>query len=120
MKRSRVFLIALVLSLVVFAQPAYASDGLVSDGWTWNESSEDVAPTTDTADVPAPDAPAPDPDAPAPDAPAPDPDVLEPDAPAPDPDAPAPDALAPDGWTWDEALNPDGWTWDETALPSPG
>jgi hypothetical protein len=96
MKRSRIFLIALVLSLVVFAQPAYGSDALVSDGWTWNESSEEVAPTTD------PDAPAADADAPVPDASAPD------------------DAPAPDGWTWDEALSPDGWTWDEMALTPPG
>jgi hypothetical protein len=98
MKRSRIFLIALVLSLVVFAQPAYGSDDLVSDGWTWNEASADVAAGTD---APAPDAPAP--DAPALDAPA--------------PDAGAP---APDGWTWDEALSADGWTWDEAALTPPG
>lgn len=90
MKRSRIFLIALVLSLVVFAQPAYGSDDLVSDGWTWNEASADVAPRTD---APASDA----------------------DAPAPDADAPA-----PDGWTWDEALSADGWTWDEAALTAPG
>jgi hypothetical protein len=105
MKRSRIFLIALVLSLVVFAQPAYGSDDLVSDGWTWNEASADVAPGTD--------APAPDADAPAPDAPAPDAPAL--DVPAPDADAPA-----PDGWTWDEALSADGWTWDEAALTPPG
>jgi hypothetical protein len=102
MKRSQIFLIALVLSLVAFAQPAYGSDGLVSDGWTWNEASADVAPATE--------APAPDADAPTPDA-----NPPAPDAPAPDADAPA-----PDGWTWDEALSADGWTWDEAALTPPG
>ena len=50
MKRSRILLTALILSFV-FALPAYGSAGLVSDGWTWNEASKDVAP--------APDAPAP-------------------------------------------------------------
>jgi hypothetical protein len=89
MKRSRVFLIALVLSLVGFAHPAYGSDGLVSDGWTWNEAaSDDVAP--------APDAPALDTDAPAPDVPAPDGWTWD-------------EALSADGWTWDEAaLTPPG------------
>jgi hypothetical protein len=83
MKRSRIFLIALVLSLVVFAQPAYGSDDLVSDGWTWNEASADVAPALD---APAPDA----------DAPAPDGWTWD-------------EALSADGWTWDEAaLTPPG------------
>jgi hypothetical protein len=51
MKRSRIFLIVLTLSLV-FALPAYGSGDLVSDGWTWNEATKEVAP--------APDAPTPD------------------------------------------------------------
>lgn len=105
MKRSRIFLIALTLSLV-FALPAYGSGDLVSDGWTWNEATEEVASTPDT---PAMDEPAP--DSPTPDSPASDPSVV---------DAPAPDVPAPDGWTWDEALSVDGWTWDEAASTPSG
>jgi hypothetical protein len=105
MKRSRIFLTALILSFA-FALPAYGSADLVSDGWIWNEATGEVAPTPDT---PAVDVPAADP--PAPDSPASDPSVV---------DAPAPDVPAPDGWTWDEALSVDGWTWDEAASTPSG
>jgi len=44
MKRSRILVIALVLSIVVLALPAFGRAGLVSDGWTWNEATEGLGP----------------------------------------------------------------------------
>ena len=38
MKRSLILVIALVLSIVVLALPAFGRASLVSDGWTWNEA----------------------------------------------------------------------------------